>query len=121
MPVAQVAAQIQGKGTAPFEVLNSDLGDREMGMIVLVRGSLRGMGHEVECEVVAMKRTVLHPPKERPQIDEVYSDCGVLNAPQDLPDGEYTVRVGNQLFSTRRRRGLWLGQSKAMAPSLVAS
>jgi len=90
-----------------------------MGMIVLVRGSLRGMGREVECEVVAMKRTIINQRKLRPHIDEVYSECGVLDAPADLPDGEYTVSVGAQTFNTKRRRGLWLGQARAMAPSLV--
>lgn len=90
-----------------------------MGMIVLVRGSLQGMGREVECEVVAMKRTIVNSPRSRPQFNEVYSDCGIVDAPGDLPDGEYTVRVGNQLFSTKLRRGLWFGQGKALA-SVVA-
>lgn len=90
-----------------------------MGMIVLVRGSLEGMGREAECEVVAMKRTIIDEQRLRPHISEVYSDCGVLNAPSDLPDGEYTVRVGDQVFSTRRRRGLWLGPAQVMAPMLV--
>jgi hypothetical protein len=92
-----------------------------MGMIVLVRGSLQGMGREVECEVVAMKRTIINPPKARPLFDDIYSDCGVIDAPADLPDGEYTVRVGNQFFSTRLHRGLWIGYGKALVPSPVVN
>ena len=90
-----------------------------MGMIVLVRGSLQGMGREVECEVVAMKRTIINPPRVRPQIKEVYSDCGVVDAPSDLPDGNYTVRVGNQFFNAKLQRGLWHGDGTALGPSPV--
>jgi len=40
-----------------------------MGMIVLVRGTLRGMGHEVECDLVAMRR-------HRPQRIEIPARAG---------------------------------------------
>lgn len=81
-----------------------------MGMIVLVRGYLRGMGREADCEVVAMKRTIEHMRKSRRHFEEIYSEFGVIDAPPDLPDGDYTVQIGKHVFTTTRRRGLWLSR-----------
>ena len=79
-----------------------------MGMIVLVRGILRGMGREVECDLVAMRRSVPSGSMFRSQPDHVYTDFGVIEAPEDLPDGQYTVALGGQVLTTRKQRGLWL-------------
>ncbi|MGB9144853.1 MAG: hypothetical protein WCC14_03450 [Acidobacteriaceae bacterium] len=38
----------------------------------------------------------------------VYSRVQVLDAPADLPDGEYQVAFGSQQLPVTRRRGLWL-------------
>lgn len=79
-----------------------------MGMIVLVRGVLRGMGHEVECDLVAMRRLVPSQSKFQRKPGQVYTDFGVIEAPDDLPDGHYTVSLGQQVLTTRKQRGLWL-------------
>lgn len=79
-----------------------------MSMIVVVRGLLRGMGREAECEVVAVKRMVAKMQGLGRPFDEVYSEFGVIEAPSDLPDGNYTVCVCNQTFSTILRHGMWL-------------
>jgi hypothetical protein len=79
-----------------------------MGMIVLVRGVLRGMGQEVECDLIAMRRFVPSQSKFRRKPDHVYTDFGVIEAPDDLPDGQYTVSLGKQVLTTQKQRGLWL-------------
>lgn len=79
-----------------------------MSMIVLVRGSLKGMGREAECEVVAMKRTIVNTRDSREHFEEVYTEFGIVDAPADLPDGAYTVCVGKQTFRSTLRHGLWL-------------
>jgi hypothetical protein len=52
-----------------------------MGTVVLIRGVLRGMEHETGCDVLARKHSV--------DSGSRYSEGFVLNAPVDLPDGEY--------------------------------
>jgi hypothetical protein len=79
-----------------------------MGVIVHVRGVLRGMGREVECDLVAMRRSIPRTSRFRRQPDHEYTDFGVIEAPDDLPDGQYTVCIENQVLTTQKRRGLWL-------------
>lgn len=78
--------------------------------LVLIRGKLRGMGREVDCELIARGKG----PDE--QDKALYSDCSVIDAPPDLPDGEYTVSVGNQLFTAAKRRGLWVSCRETSEP-----
>ncbi len=85
-----------------------------MGMIVMMRGSLQGMGREAECEVVARKQIVVSTRKSESSFNEEYSDIGVIEAPVDLPDGDYTVRVANYTFTATRRNGLWLNRFETM-------
>jgi hypothetical protein len=75
-----------------------------MGTVVLLRAILKGMGREVECEVIAWRSSAdaANTPLSK------YSSCSVLNAPADLPDGEYTIHLDSQDIPTLRRRGLWL-------------
>lgn len=78
-----------------------------MGMIVLLRGVVRGMGREAECEVVALRQIAATKSKfRRPK--SFFRDFGVIEAPNDLPDGEYTVRVGDQILNTAKVHGIWL-------------
>ena len=80
-----------------------------MSSIVLLRGSLNGMGREVECGLVALRTVVNSPRKSRRRPAQVtYTNFGVIEAAEDLPDGTYTVHVGNQILSTDKKNGLWL-------------
>jgi hypothetical protein len=77
-----------------------------MGTVVLLRAILKGMGHEVECDVIA--RRLAPDPRERVSLTSKYSDCSVLTAPTDLPDGEYTVHMDSGAFTAFKRSGHWL-------------
>lgn len=80
-----------------------------MASIVLLRGSLSGMGREAECGLVALRRIVSAPQKRRRKLPQViYSDFGIIEAAEDLPDGSYTVLVGDHILSTDKKNGLWL-------------
>ena len=77
-----------------------------MGSVVLLRAILKGMGREVECDVIARRLT----PETRESVSPVskYSNCSVVTAPADLPDGEYTVHLDSGVFTAFRRSGHWL-------------
>ncbi len=77
-----------------------------MGCLVLVRGLLKGMSREVECEVIARKSPTGTMAEEKSKF--TYLDCRVLTAPLDLPDGEYTVQLDSQIIPVHRRSGQWL-------------
>jgi hypothetical protein len=77
-----------------------------VGTVVLLRAILKGMGREVECEVIAWRS-----PADAANTASSLSKCSrysVLNVPSDLPDGEYTIHLDSQVIPTLRRRGLWL-------------
>jgi len=38
----------------------------------------------------------------------VYSQCCVIDAPMDLPDGIYAVTFGGSVVAARKEAGLWL-------------
>jgi hypothetical protein len=72
-----------------------------MRFAVLIKGKLRGMGHEGACEVLATKSVELET--HRP----VYSHCAVIEAPSDLPDGDYEVEFSGEVAITRLQEGCW--------------
>lgn len=75
--------------------------------IVLVHGTIRGMGFTARCEMIARKRRLSGHSEPGPRY--AYSDCSVLEVSQDLPDGMYTVTTDDgQSVSTTRQYGLWL-------------
>jgi hypothetical protein len=79
-----------------------------MGMLVRMKGRLSGLGRESDCEVVALREPaapIAVASRFAPQF--VYADLGVIQAPGDLPDGQYTVSVGSQTFQTLKRQGIW--------------
>ena len=47
----------------------------------------------------------------------VYSRCSVIDAPPDLPDGEYTVSFDGYIVLARKDAGLWVpdGATAAIA------
>lgn len=72
-----------------------------MRFAVLMKGILRGMGRQAPCELLATK--ILTPESPRP----AYSHCAVIEAPTDLPDGEYEVEFGDEVAATRLHNGCW--------------
>jgi hypothetical protein len=77
-----------------------------MGCLVLLRGLLKGMSREVECEVIVRKSPI--GTTTEAGFVPTYLDCKILTAPVDLPDGEYTVHLDSQVIPVVRRRGQWL-------------
>jgi hypothetical protein len=68
--------------------------------VIFLRGILFGKGRETECEILAWKNVAgaIHP----------YSQLRVVEAPDDLPDGEYTLAVDDLSVSTGKKNGLWM-------------
>ena len=79
------------------------------GSIVLLRGILQGMGHHVECDILARK-LAKRPNAVSPVGSPAYSDCSVLTAPSDLPDGEYRVAFDGHILVVNREYGVWLAK-----------
>ena len=73
-----------------------------MRFAVLCRGVLRGMGRETSCELLATKTVV--PEASR----AVYSHCAIIEAPSDLPDGDYEVEFAGEVAVTSLRGGSWM-------------
>jgi hypothetical protein len=73
-----------------------------MRFAVLMHGILRGMGHQAACELLATKSVT--PETARP----VYSHCAVIEAPIDLPDGDYEIEFGDNVAITRKQNGAWV-------------
>lgn len=77
-----------------------------MGSVVLLHALLKGMGREVECEVLAHKLPAVGSGPTLPM--HVYSGCSILTAPRDLPDGEYAIQLESQILPALLYRGVWL-------------
>ena len=73
-----------------------------MRFAVLCKGVLRGMGREASCELLATK-TVL-PEASR----AVYSHCAIIEAPKDMPDGDYEVEFAGEVAVTSLHHGSWM-------------
>jgi hypothetical protein len=73
-----------------------------MRSVVLIHGLLQGMGREEPCEMLAMKES-------RTETGAVvFSQCSVIDAPHDLPNGIYTVSFGGYVVPARKESGLWI-------------
>jgi hypothetical protein len=70
------------------------------------------MEREVPCEMLAMRET--QPGTGAP----VFSRCSVIDAPQDLPNGLYSVSFGGHQVPARKECGLWIPE-EATAPAPV--
>jgi hypothetical protein len=88
------------------QISNQEAHRKYMGSVVLLRAILKGMGHEVECDVIA--RRMAPDTREKVSPASKYSNCSVLAASTDLPDGEYTVHTDSGAFTAFRRSGRWL-------------
>jgi hypothetical protein len=68
--------------------------------VIVLRGVLHRSGCDVECEILAWKGS--------PGSKHAYSQMRVVEAPDDLPDGEYTLEIDGVSISTKRKGGSWL-------------
>jgi hypothetical protein len=73
-----------------------------MRFAVLSKGVLRGMGREAICELLATKMVLAEASRA------VYSHCAIIEAPMDLPDGDYEVEFGGEVAVTSLRDGSWM-------------
>lgn len=72
-----------------------------MGTTLIVRGTLRGMGCEVDCSLMATRSEGLNG------AGGAYTKCAVLEAPLSLPDGYYeAIFCGHSAF-LHRVNGIW--------------
>jgi hypothetical protein len=70
--------------------------------IVMMSGWLKGMGHEAECTVSAVKVSL-------PQLDiSEYVKCDIHLAPEDLPNGVYQVTFEGVTMKVKKLDGDWL-------------
>jgi hypothetical protein len=72
-----------------------------MRFAVLMKGVLRGMGRQAPCELLATKTVVAEA--NRP----IYTHCAIIEAPTDLPDGDYEVEFSSEVAITRLQNGYW--------------
>jgi len=80
-----------------------------MRAVVLIQGTLRGMGRQSICEMLAMKDSAANGTQS------AYVLCNVLTAAPDLPDGEYTVEFEGRKVRAKREGGLWLPERPGLA------
>jgi hypothetical protein len=73
-----------------------------MRNVVLIRASVEGMGRTAWCEMLAMKECLSDAAAA------TYSRCCILDAPADLPDGDYRVTFVGHTVSAHKDAGLWL-------------
>jgi hypothetical protein len=66
------------------------------------------MEREAPCEMLAMKEA------ESEKGPVLFSRCSVIDAPMDLPDGEYTVSFNGCVVSARKDAGLWMPDGTAV-------
>lgn len=68
---------------------------------ITLLAKLKGMGREASCMVSAIKLSL--PDFNIAQ----FVGCDVIQAPSDLPDGEYTVNIGDRKIFVEKRNGVW--------------
>lgn len=70
---------------------------------VLVRGTLRGMGRRVSCDLLLRRQPI--PQSNRYE----YTQWTILRAPRELPDGDYVVTTEDGFsFHANRHNGAWV-------------
>jgi len=71
-----------------------------MGSVVRIPGVLHGMARVERCDVLARMTQC--------KSNRAYSAGFVLNAPEDLPDGECLASFDGYTLQASKDRGLWL-------------
>jgi len=69
--------------------------------IVILSAELKGMGRETPCTVSAVKVTL---PEYR---ITGFVRCNIVEAPDDLPDGDYIVSLDGRALRVQRQHGEW--------------
>jgi hypothetical protein len=78
------------------------------GSVVLLRASLRGMNRQAECDVLARKLSQ-NPLNATSHVGTpAYSECSIISAPADLPDGDYRLIFEGHVVTTRKEHGVWI-------------
>lgn len=72
-----------------------------MGTTLIVKGTLRGMGCEVECALIASRSESLGASSP------TFTKCAILEAPLWLPDGYYEATFCGQSAFLHRVNGTW--------------
>ena len=79
------------------------------GSAVLLAARLRGMGREANCDLLARKQP--------PHLGQGYTWASIVNAPTDLPDGEYQVMFDLHMLRATKARGQWLSSGAIVRES----
>jgi hypothetical protein len=74
---------------------------------VLLDGRLKGMGRQADCQVLARKLLVYGEETASLRVF-TYTDCSVIGAPSELPDGEYLVEFDEYSALAACHKGFWL-------------
>ena len=82
------------------------------GPIVLRRGYLKGMLRDAECSILARKVPLAAKTGAGSQ-DYTYSDFAVIDAPIDLPDGEYLIYFDRHTVAATKEGGYWVPHGAA--------
>jgi hypothetical protein len=88
------------------------------GTIVLLHGTVTGTGRVAGCEVLARKIIAEENGGQLPRPYD-FTDCSVIGAPSDLPDGEYAIRFEGYSFTAACLHGIWFSRSPATKVSPV--
>jgi hypothetical protein len=78
----------------------------------LRHGHVKGMSRTATCEVLARK-IPLDPNLKPGSHEYTYSDCTVIDAPTDLPDGEYLVHFDDHVIAATKKDAYWLSRGMA--------
>ncbi len=70
------------------------------------------MGRDAECNILARKVPVLARMGAGTR-EYTYSDCTIIDAPSDLPDGEYIVYFDRHTVAVTKERGFWVPRGSA--------
>lgn len=77
------------------------------GTVVLLNGRVKGMGRQADCQVLARRLWVYGEETDSLRVF-TYTDCSVIGAPSELPDGEYLVEFEEYSALAARHKGFWL-------------
>ena len=76
------------------------VGELMEGPAVLILGALHGMEREAKCEILARKQP--------PNLGPGYIWASIVDAPADLPDGEYQVMFDRHTLQATKEYDHWL-------------
>lgn len=72
-----------------------------MRFAVIMSGVLYGMGRQAKCQVLATKSVI------DDQTPPTYTHCLIVDAPSDMPNGDYEVEFEQEVAVARLQDGIW--------------